>query len=94
MMSDGCEGGDDSLESSVSDVRARALNADGLISFDERPVHEEEEHGVSFAFGCAFFFVSTPSVFGSEPCSSEGLGGAPNAKKGGRKDPGREAREA
>mmetsp|Transcript_18897 Transcript_18897/g.34835 ORF Transcript_18897/g.34835 Transcript_18897/m.34835 type:complete len:113 (+) Transcript_18897:1569-1907(+) len=64
----------------------------------ERGVLEECEAGASFVcelFDCieaASTVVSTPSVFGSDPSFSVAVEDAPpKEKKGGRKDPGREA---
>lgn len=99
MVSDGCDDDDGVfLQSSLLDDRERALKADGLTKLDGRAVLDECEAGASFV--CALFdcieaastVVSTPSVFGSDPSFSVAVEDAPpKEKKGGRKDPGREA---
>ena len=70
--------GDDVLESSViPDERDRALNLE-VDAVDASVTCASEYFVVSLSL------VSSPSLFSDVP-------GAPNAKKGGRKDPGREA---
>ena len=84
--------GDDVLESSlIPDERDRVLNVDSAALSDEGAAREEVDAVDALPFDCASEYfvvslslVSSPSLFSDVP-------GAPNAKKGGRKDPGREA---